>query len=440
MSGFHFDRRRLLQGGAATAAMLTGDQLFNFAKAWAQTAPWKPEPGAKLTLMRWKRFVESEDQAFNDMVKAFSAATGTEMNVFSEAFEDVQPKASVAANTGAGMDMAWVLHTTPQLFPEKVLYMNDVADYLGKKYGGWTDAAEKTVKLGNNWLAIPVATGGGYINYRKSAVDKAGFKEVPKDFPGFLELCKALKKNNTPAGFALGHASGDANGWLHWALWGHGAYTVDQNDKVIINSPETAKALDYVKALSETFIPGVTSWNDSSNNKAFLAGELYLTANGISIYVAAKDDPTKQDLAADTYHALYPVGPVGKPAELHLTFPILAFKFTKYPNAAKAFIAFMLEKEQFDKWLMGSRGYLTQTLNAYENSPVWTADPKNYVFSQASKRTLPASGIGHPGEKAAQAIADFIVVDMVASSCSGQADAKTAMANAERLLKRIYRT
>jgi len=128
MSGFVFDRRRLLQGGAAAAAMLTGDQLFNFAKAWAQTSPWKTEPGAKLTLMRWKRFVESEDQAFNAMVAAFQAATGTQMNVFSEAFEDVQPKASVAANTGAGMDVAWVLHTTPQLFPEKVLYMNDVAE------------------------------------------------------------------------------------------------------------------------------------------------------------------------------------------------------------------------------------------------------------------------------------------------------------------------
>ena len=440
MTGYHFDRRRLLQGGAAMAAMLTGDQLFNFAKAWAQTSPWKAEPGAKLTVMRWKYFVESENNAFNEIVAAFQAATGTQMNVFSESFEDIQPKASVAANTGGGMDLAWGLHTLPQLFPDKVLYMNDVADYLGKKYGGWTDAAAKTVKLGDNWLGIPVDTSGNYINYRKSAVDKAGFKEVPADFPGFLELCKALQKNNTPAGFALGHATGDANTWLHWALWGHGAYTVDKDDKVIIVSPETAKALDYVKALSQTFIPGVTSWNDSSNNKAFLAGDLYLTGNGISIYVAAKNDPAKQDLAADTYHALWPVGPVGKPSELQTVNPILAFKFTKYPNAAKAFIAFLLEKPNFDKWLLASRGYLTQTLNAYENSPVWTADPKNAVFAQASKRTLPASGIGHPGEKAAQAIADFIVVDMFASYCSGQADAKTAMANAERLLKRIYRT
>jgi multiple sugar transport system substrate-binding protein len=436
-----FTRRSLLRSGTALAAtgMLTGPALFEFAKAWAEAAPWKPEAGAKLTVMRWKRFVPSEDDAFNAMVAAFKAATGTEMNVFSESFEDVQPKASVAANTGSGLDLAWGLHTLPQLFPTKVLKMNDVADYLGKKYGGWTSAAEVTCKLGDDWLGVPVATNGGYMTYRKSATDKAGFKDFPKDFPGFLEMCKALKANNTPAGFALGHATGDANGWLHWILWGHGAYTVDKSDKVIINSPETAKALEYCKMLSDTFIPGVASWNDSSNNKAYLSGELYCTLNGISIYVAAKDDPTKKDLAEDTYHALLPVGPVGKPTELQLALPILAFNFTKYPNAAKAFIAFMLEKENFDKWLMGARGYLTQTLNAYDSSPVWTADPKNAVFAQASKRALPASGIGTPGEKAATAIADFIVVDMFANYCTGTKDAKSSMADAERQLKRIYR-
>ena len=211
-----FTRRALLQGGTALAAgaALTGPALLDWAKAWAEDAPWKPEAGAKLTLMRWKRFVPAEDDAFNAIVAAFQKATGTEMNVFSESFEDVQPKASVAANTGSGLDMAWGLHTLPQLFPTKVIKMNDVADYLGKKYGGWSDAAAKTCQLGNDWLGIPVATVGGYMTYRKSATDKAGFKEFPKDFPGFLEMCKALKANNTPAGFALGHASGDANGWL----------------------------------------------------------------------------------------------------------------------------------------------------------------------------------------------------------------------------------
>src|SRR5215470_18680719 len=114
-----FTRRALLQGGTALAAAgaLTGPALFDFARAWAADAPWKAEPGAKLTVMRWKRFVPAEDDAFNAMVAAFKAATGTEMNVFSESFEDVQPKASVAANTGSGLDLAWGLHTLPQLFP-----------------------------------------------------------------------------------------------------------------------------------------------------------------------------------------------------------------------------------------------------------------------------------------------------------------------------------
>ena len=46
---------------------------------------------------------------------------------------------------------------------------------------------------------------------------------------------------------------------------------VDENDKVVINSPETMKALDYAKELYETFIPGTASWLDPINNKAFLA-------------------------------------------------------------------------------------------------------------------------------------------------------------------------
>src|SRR4051812_50081359 len=101
------------------------------------------------------------------------------MNVFSESFEDVQPKASVAANTGSGIDMAWGLHTLPQLFPTKVLKMNDVAEYLGKKYGGWTPAAENTRKLGDDWLRIPPATNRGALVYRQTPPQKGRFKEIP---------------------------------------------------------------------------------------------------------------------------------------------------------------------------------------------------------------------------------------------------------------------
>src|SRR4051794_34906856 len=167
-----FTRRTLLQGGTALAAAsaLTGPALLEFAKAWAQTTQWKAEPGAKLTVMRWKRFVPAEDEAFNAIVAALKTATGTDMNVFSESFEDLQPKASVAANTGSGIDMVWATNPRPKLFPTKVVKMNVVADSRGKKSGGWAEGPAKTVKQGNDWLGIPIATVGGYLTYRKSAV------------------------------------------------------------------------------------------------------------------------------------------------------------------------------------------------------------------------------------------------------------------------------
>jgi multiple sugar transport system substrate-binding protein len=432
------DRRQLLKRGSALGlASATG--LLDFAKAWAQETPFKAEANATLNLLRWKRFVQAEDDAFMKLVEAFSKATGVKVNVSNESFDDIQPKASVAANTGQGPDLVWGLHSLPQLFPDKCMEVKDVADYLGKKYGGWAPACEVTVKNKGKWVAIPVAVNGGYMNYRISSMEKAGFKEFPKTTDAFLELCKALKANNTPAGFAMGHATGDANGWIHWLMWSHGSYLVDKDEKIIINSPETVKALEYAKKLYETFIPGTASWNDSSNNKAFLSGELHCTNNGISIYVAAKADKALNPIAEDMNHALFPVGPVGKPQELQLIFPMLAFNFTKVPNACKAFMAFLLEAENYNPWLEAASGYLTHPLNAYDNNPVWTKDPKNTVFREAARRTLPASGIGPVNEKAAAAIADFIMVDLVANYCTGREDIKSAISIAERQAKRIYR-
>ena len=437
----NFTRRTVIQGGTALAATgaLTGPALLEWARAWAQAAPWKPEKDAKLSMLRWKYFVQSEDEAFVKLIEAFTKATGVPVDISRESYEDVQPKASVAANTGTGPDLFWGLYSLPHLFPQKCVDVSDVADYLGKKYGGWVDSAVKYGKEGNKWIGVPICYSGALMNYRIKAMNAAGFQKFPTTTDEFLEYAKATKKNNTPGGMALGHASGDANTWVHWCLWTHNGQVVDKDDKVILNSPETAKALEFAKQLYENMIPGVVSWNDASNNKAFLAGEIHWTNNGISIYVAAKKDPTKKEIAEDMNHAYFPIGPAGKPTELHLMYPVLAMTYTKYPQACKALIAFMLEAQNFNPWIESAQGYLTHCLNAYDANPVWTADPKTTPYRDVAKRTLTAGGLGSVGEKAATAIADFVVVDMFANYCSGREDVKGAIKIAERQLTRIYR-
>ncbi len=440
MTGFIPDRRSVLKGGALTlaaAATMSADQLLGYAKAWAQASPWKPEAGAKINLMRWKRFVEAEDVAFVKIVDAFQKATGVTITVSNESYDDVQPKASVAANTGQGLDMVWGLYSLPFLFPQKCMDLTDVADYLGKKNGGWAKSGEAYGKLGDKWVGIPVAASGGLVNYRIGAAEKAGHKEFPKDLGGFADLMKGLNKNGTPGGMALGHATGDANGWVYWALWAHGGNLTDKDNKVIINSPETAKSLEYVKGLYENFIPGTASWNDSSNNKAFLAGQLHMTNNGISIYVTAKKEAPQ--IAEDMNHAHLPAGVDGKTRELHLGYPILIFTFTKFPQACKAFTAFLMEPEQFNPWVEAAQGYLSPFLNDYQKNPIWTSDPKNTPYRDVAQTASTPAGLAQMGENAAAAIADFVVVDMYANYCTGREDVKTAMASAERSAKRIFR-
>jgi multiple sugar transport system substrate-binding protein len=435
-------RRTLVNGGSALATVgaLTGPALLEWAKTWAQTAPWKPETSAQISLLRWKYFVQSEDDAFVALIDAFTKATGVKVTISRESVDDVQPKASVAANTGAGPDLIWGLYSLPHLFPQKCLDVSDLAGYLGQKYGGWVPSAVSYGKgTGSKWIDIPICYNGTLMNYRISSLNKAGFSKFPATTDEFLEYAKAMKANNTPGGFALGHASGDGNSWVYWCLWAFGGNMVDKNDKVILNSPETEKALNFAKQLYANMIPGVVAWNDSSNNKAFLANEIHWTNNAISIYVAATRDPNLKAIADDTDHAYWPIGPIGKPTELHLMFPILAMAYTKYPQACKALMAFMLEADQFNKWIEAAQGYLTHSLNGYDANPVWTSDPKRTAFREAAKRSLTAGGLGSVGEKAASAISDFVLVDMFASYCTGREDAKGAIKIAERQLQRIYR-
>jgi multiple sugar transport system substrate-binding protein len=61
------------------------------------------------------------------------------------------------------------------------------------------------------------------------------------------------------------------------------------------------------------------------------------------------------------------------------------------------------------------------------------------AFRDAANRSLTVGGLGSVGEKSANALFDFVLVDMFANFCLGREDAKGAIKIAERQLQRIYR-
>jgi multiple sugar transport system substrate-binding protein len=424
----------------ATSAALAGVAGLGIRPSFAQAEPsYKPEEGASLRLLRWTPFVKGDEDAWIANTKKFTEATGVEVRIDKESWEDIRPKAAVAANVGSGPDMVMCWFDDAHQYPDKLVDLTELADYLGNKYGGWYDGLKGYASRDGQFIAMPLAAIGNAVCYRESHMKAAGFNEFPKDTAGFLELCKALKAKGTPAGFPHGKAVGDGNNYAHWLLWSHGGKMVDESGKVTINSPETLAAVNYAKSLYETFIPGTESWLDINNNRAFLAGQVSLTANGVSLYYAAKKDAALAELAADIRTTNFPVGPVGQSVELHQTSSILLFKHSKYPEAAKAYLKFMMEADQMNAWIEGSSAYCCQPLKAFADNPVWTSDPIHAPYARASETLRPNGYAGPLGYASAGVMADYVLVDMFASAVTGQATPEDAIIEAERRANRYYR-
>lgn len=432
--------RRLIGGlGAGMIAGQAGAQTIAAADTPAPRLPL--ESGATLRVLRPVRFVQPDEDVFRANAARFTAATGVQVRVDFVAWEDITQQTGVTANTGAGPDVIIGFNEAPHVFQDKLVELTDVAEYLGAKYGGWKRLAQKYGKRhnSNNWIGLPFGASGGPFVWRKSAVNEAGFERPPEDHAGVLRLCQALRRANKPAGFALGNAVGDGNGFANWLIWSHGGYLVNEDGTPGINSRETINALNYLKELYATFIPGTLAWGDISNNRAYASNELFLTSNGVSLYFSLKNDPATAAIAADTEHTERPKGLASTAPDAGLTLNAMVFRHSRFPNAAKAFLAYMLEAPQYDPWLQANIGYWAHPLNAYNASATWTGDPKVAIFKNTMDTAFWNGYRGPITEGSAAANADYVMVQMCASVASGQATPEAAAREAERRAARFFR-
>ena len=402
------------------------------------------EKGASLRVLRPAKFVEPDEVIFRENTKAFADQFGVSVRVDFSGWEDLRPQTAVTANTGAGPDVVVGWTDDPHLYADKLLDLTEIGEYLGNRYGGWYPLAEKYgKKFGTNqWIALPMGASGGPAVYRISWLKEIGFDSFPTTTDSFLDMCRKLQKSGHPAGYTTGHAVGDANAYCSWLVWAFGGSMTDEKNVVTINSKETIEALKYARALYETFIPGTNSWLDPSNNKAMLAGEIGATENGVSLYFSAKNskDPALQAVAEDMNHARMPIGPVGVSTEAALAINAMAFKHTKYPNAAKTYLTYMMEGPQYDKWMTGSFGYWGQPLRSYADSAVWASDPKITLYRDTMEKSRWLAYPGPITEASGAVTADYVMVDMVAAASTGSTSPEDAAREAERRAKRYYRS
>lgn len=424
--GRGISRRRFLEVTAGTTAALSFGTFIRSGLG-----------AGKLEILMHSNTLNVMDDVLRDHAKRYTREKGIEIRFQFVGESDLPTKTAAIAETGAGPDIVELLTGTPHLYAYSLADVSDVAEALGKQLKGWTNIARDIARVGNSWRAVPWGLIPTMINYRSDWLEEVGYDKFPATYDEMLVMAKKLKDKGHPVGFALGRAMGDANQSCYSFLWSFGGTECKPDGRTVdINSPGTAKAVDWRRTLHEVGeTDDVLSWDDSSNNRAFLAEAISVTSNAASIYWAEKANAPH--LRAVTNHAAWPQGPGGR-ISFSSSYNLGILKFSKVQREAKDFITWLIQPQQYSPWLGVGEGLMAGLLNYYEDDPVWkTGDPKLEVARLIPKYVRIPGYPGPPTRRSAEAMAKMVIVNMFARAAKGMSTPDTVK-QAEADLKEIY--
>ena len=420
-------RREFLQMAAAGAA-------------GAALAPGRGQAAGKtITILHESSFIPPFDEFIKTtLAQAYEKETGVKVVYELTAVGSLPTRIATITETGSGADITMNGLLQVVQFGDKYVDVTDMAKEIGDKNGGWYDAARESVVVGGKWKSVPFCNIGQLMNWRTDWFAEVGVKKFPETWEELYEVGKKLKAKDHPFGFELGHGFGDNHGWLYPLLWSYGGAEVDKDGKtVVIDSDETAKAIDFArKFFKDTMFEDVLGWTDVSNNKAWMAEQISCTNNAESIlWFAKKEFP---EIGKVTDQAQNPAGPKGR---FHLMDSIShsIFDFSPVKAEAVAFMRWLMDPKQLGAWYAVADSYYQPTLHGYDNHPMWQVEPRNIPYRDAmSSAHLP----GWPApatRQMAESVAKYVVVDMFAGACAGK-PTKDVIKTAEAQLKNIYKT
>jgi multiple sugar transport system substrate-binding protein len=455
MMGLRLSRRRFLRNVAGTGVLLaTGGNLV---RVFAQDEePLELPQGAagKLTVIHRTEYFKEVEDLFRQNVVSFTDANGIELDISTanpEMFGDFTAKMLAAVQAGNPPDLAYTTLSIPQLYGLGLLEdVTDVVDALTAQYGEVVPAtASKGAVFEGKWWAVPFMSQASAWFARKDVFEAAGIDVNTLDTwdarrDAALEVSNP---DNQMWGWGVTiNKSGDGHGIIISVLQAFGSSFTDETGlKVTFDSPESVAAVEW---LNETYTgekyapmrpPGIESWTDSSNNEAYLAGTIALTANAFSVYAKAKADgnPVYENTAV--LHV--PKTKDGELFEGGSSGWLTIFKGSKNVDVAKQLIRALVEPTSFVPMVQLGGGLF---LPAYKN--LWTddlraTDPNFGVLEEIVFNPVIHNGISHPAEPSAAIdaiLAASIPSQMMADVTTGRRTPAEAVKDAHNKIVAIF--
>ena len=404
-------RRRFLEiGGAGVAA----GSLLTMLDARQAPAQIK---GTNLRMLLWSHYVPAYDVWFDKFTKEWGDKTGVKVRVDHMPHLELPARYAAEFAAGSGHDLIYFVGQilTGQYY-RNLVDLSDVADGLGKKYGGWLETSKSAAQVNGVWYAVPDFFISIPVLWRKDLFASIGMGE-PKTWDDLRKAAGQLKAKGHPTGMQFSHCN-DANHNWRALMYCFGVKETDPSGQnIMIDSKEMRESLRFGKALyDEGMTPEVFSWDDASDNRFLASGVASWIHDAISAFHSTR--LTNPKVFEQTFVVPEVTGPggqwnVGEPNVWAI------WKFSKNIPAAKEFIQHISDNQK--EAMEASFGYNMPFLKDQYKKPMpyLGKDAKLGALQDQEKIT---AFLGFPGPMtppAQEVVTTFIIPDMFTKVARG---------------------
>jgi multiple sugar transport system substrate-binding protein len=413
--------------GVAGGSLLT---MLNARQAPAQLK------GTILRILMWSHFIPAYDAWLDDFAKKWGEKNGVKVRLDHIPHLELPARYAAEFAAGAGHDLIYFVgQILTAQYHKNLVDLGDLAEGLGKKYGGWIDVGKQLGQVGGTWYAIPHFYIAIPVLWRKDLFNSVGMDE-PKTWDDLRKAGRLLKPKGHATGMPFSHCN-DANHNWRALMYCFGVKETDPSGQnVALDSKEMREALRFAKAMyEEGMTPEVFSWDDASDNRFLASGVACWIHDAISAFRTT--EATNPSVFKSTFMVPEVAGPSGLVKNVSDPNVFAIWKFSKNITAAKEFIVAL--HDNHTAAMTASLGYNMPFLSDFYKKPMpgLGHDAKLSVLQDQQKIN---AFFGHPGPitpAAQEVLTTFVIPDMFTRVARG-ADLEEAMKWGVGEYRRIY--
>lgn len=410
-------------------------------------SPGFAQSAVELRILQWSHFVPLYDEWFDGYAAEWGADNNVGVTVDHIAFTELNAALAAEIEAGQGHSIIELLFS-PAAFIEGLHDLSDLNNMAVEMFGERVPTCQATSYLPRTDTYY--AYTHGYVpdpgDYDIALWTEAGYPNGPQTYEDLLVGGRAIyEATGVWVGIGLSPEL-DSNMAVRAAIWSFGGSIQDENENVVLNSPETIAAVEYLAELQNTAMTdAVFGWTAASNNQALIAGEVSYILNSLSAYRSLQK--IDEEAAANVGFTPALAGPAGAYASSHV-WQIYVIPLYVQGDEFDAAVQFILDHtENYSQATYYSELYnfpchpstVPELSDWLQEDPFGSMPPDKFaVLETVNDWSVHLGWPGTSNPAIGQVFAENIIPNMAAQVALGELTAEEAVAQAHERIEAIF--